>query len=451
MGRKKSCAEREKGICRKQECRDCFPRSFASHPYAVFWSPKNTVQSHEISLNSNKEIWLKCEGCGHHFERVVSGLSKIKKNGAMSFCPFCSGQHRPLCDDETCSHCLARSFAAHPKAKHWHPTKNVNENGKILTPRNVRPRSDRTHWFICDECGHDFDAPLGNITMKPRGRHKPTWCPFCANGPLCDDKNCDMCFENSFAAHPKAIYWDEEKNVDEHGQKLTPRDYRIGSNVVCFFKCGECGHTFDIRLGKVSGKDVRWCHFCGGKRLCKDEDCTWCFERSFASHPRAKHWSKENRRTPRSIRICGKEIGIFNCEDCGGEFEKKIVDVASGGNWCPECVNKTEKKVMRFLRELYPKTTYQFRVNWCRNPETGRHLPFDFRIKNVIIELDGPQHFVQVWNWPSPEKQQERDKYKEERAIENGYTVICLIQTDIWDDRTDGWKISLQQKLSDAL
>lgn len=52
----------------------------------------------------------------------------------------------------------------------------------------------------------------------------------------------------------------------------------------------------------------------------------------------------------------------------------------------------------------------------------------------IIIELDGIQHFEQVSNWQTPEKTQEIDKYKMERANNNGFSVIRLLQEDVFYD-----------------
>ncbi|MFN3135355.1 MAG: DUF559 domain-containing protein, partial [Candidatus Kryptonium sp.] len=62
---------------------------------------------------------------------------------------------------------------------------------------------------------------------------------------------------------------------------------------------------------------------------------------------------------------------------------------------------------------------HQAKFEWCCNPKTGRILPFDFCIeeKKVIIEVDGPQHFEQISNWTSPEKQKDRDFYKIKQAL----------------------------------
>lgn len=62
------------------------------------------------------------------------------------------------------------------------------------------------------------------------------------------------------------------------------------------------------------------------------------------------------------------------------------------------------------------------------------YLPFDFFIpeRNVIIEMDGGQHFKQVSNWLSPEETLRRDIFKMQKAEEAGYRVIRVLQEDVY-------------------
>jgi very-short-patch-repair endonuclease len=106
------------------------------------------------------------------------------------------------------------------------------------------------------------------------------------------------------------------------------------------------------------------------------------------------------------------------------------------GQGCPFCVNKTEAKLYEKLQPLYPTLITQFKQEWCKKQ---KQLPFDFCIPEykIIIELDGPQHFQQISNWSSPEEQFENDKYKEQCANDNGYSVIRLLQEDVFYDTYD--------------
>jgi very-short-patch-repair endonuclease len=98
-----------------------------------------------------------------------------------------------------------------------------------------------------------------------------------------------------------------------------------------------------------------------------------------------------------------------------------------------------------FLQQHYT-TIHQFRQEWCKNPETGNRLPFDFCIPelDIIIELDGLQHFIQVMNWRAPDIQQDLDYYKQVQANNNGYSVIRILQPDVYYDRYD-WMTELKE------
>ena len=103
---------------------------------------------------------------------------------------------------------------------------------------------------------------------------------------------------------------------------------------------------------------------------------------------------------------------------------------------CPFCINKTETKLYEKIQLLYSTIMPQFKQEWCKKQ---KQLPFDFCIPEykIIIELDGPQHFQQISNWSSPEEQYENDKYKEKCANDNGYSVIRLLQEDVFYDTYD--------------
>ena len=53
-------------------------------------------------------------------------------------------------------------------AKEWHPTK----NGK-LTPDLFKPRSDHKVWWLCSDCGFEYEATIGHRTYG-------TGCPKCS-------------------------------------------------------------------------------------------------------------------------------------------------------------------------------------------------------------------------------------------------------------------------------
>lgn len=60
------------------------------------------------------------------------------------------------------------------------------------------------------------------------------------------------------------------------------------------------------------------------------------FERSFASHEKAKYWSSKNDKKPEEVYIKTGKKFWFDCDKCGHEFEKSL-DSVSRNTWCKYC------------------------------------------------------------------------------------------------------------------
>jgi very-short-patch-repair endonuclease len=63
-----------------------------------------------------------------------------------------------------------------------------------------------------------------------------------------------------------------------------------------------------------------------------------------------------------------------------------------------------------------------------------------------MIELDGGQHFKQVYNWGNSEDVRKRDIYKMRMANENGYSVIRLFWEDVYLNNNN-WKSKLKEAI----
>lgn len=109
------------------------------------------------------------------------------------------------------------------------------------------------------------------------------------------------------------------------------------------------------------------------------------------------------------------------------------------------------------METTYQKPNYsvdhQPKFEWCKNPKTGKKLPYDFLLSSdlfstqLIIELDGPQHFRQISNWKSPERQQETDRYKDRMAKYNGYSIIRVLQEEVLENENK-WDANLNTAIS---
>lgn len=403
-------------LCKNDKCISCFLRSFASSEKSDRWSKLNNFSPREVAISSHKEISFNCEKCGHTFQAKACYVSRG------NWCKYCANQ--ALCDDEECQTCFEKSFASTKYAKNW-------SNKNLLSARQVSKSSRKKMIYVCDVCNHEEIRTVGNVSNGDI-------CRFCKGRSICMDNNCDMCFGRSFASHERSKYWSKENT-------LSPRECFKGSNEKYIFDCEKCGHEFRTALNEISYRD-RWCPYCSGRKICGN-NCKPCFNKSMASHWSIKYWSRDNISNPRLINRGSLHKCIFICEE-GHKIIKTAKDVGYSNSWCPHCKNKTEKKLLESLRNLFSDVIPQQKFDWCRSTNANMMLSFDFYIPslNMIVELDGIQHFEQVANWASPEFNQSRDIYKMDKCLEHGISVVRLLQSDVYYDRNN-WKIVLLEQL----
>jgi very-short-patch-repair endonuclease len=328
-----------------------------------------------------------------------------------SWCPFCANQK--LCDNKNCNYCFEKSFASHKKAKYF----NIDNN---TDPRYIfKGSTNKIYNFNCNNCTHNYKSNINSIVNSKIG------CPYCSSQKLCDNNQCKYCFEKSFASHEKAKYWNNI-NISK------PRELFKMSNEKYWFDCNNCSHIFESTLNNINAD--KWCPYCNKSKLCDDNECIECYNKSFASHEKAIFWSKDNIINPRQITKGSDNSYLFDCNKCNRQFIKILGCIARNNSWCPFCKTKTESKLNQVLKIYYPSLKHQFKVDWCKNKN---HLPFDFVIEELktIVELDGAQHFKQVSNWQSPEKTNIIDLYKMKCANENRYSVIRILQEDVFYDK----------------
>jgi very-short-patch-repair endonuclease len=406
-----------KQLCNNDNCKTCINKSFVSHEKSKFWNyeKNNNIEPRFVFKSSHNKYWFDCPDCKHSFDCELTSIF------SGSWCSFCG--NKQLCNNDDCKTCSNKSFASHKKSKYWNYEKNNN-----IKPRYVFKSSHNKYWFDCPDCKHSFDCGLSNIVSG-------NWCPFCSNPPkqLCNDDDCKSCINKSFASHEKSKHWNYEKN-----NNIEPRDVFKSSHNKYTFNCPDCKHKFDSRIYDIFNGS--WCPFCSNppKQLCNDDHCKSCINKSFASHEKSKYWSIKNVKKTRDIFKSSNNKYWFDCHKCNHSFNSVLASIVNG-NWCPFCKNKTEAKLFKFLKETQPSLVGQFKKEWCKK---RRCLPFDFCILEfkIIIELDGRQHFKQVSNWSTPEEQYENDKYKEKCANENGYSVIRILQEDVFYDNYDWFK-----------
>jgi very-short-patch-repair endonuclease len=414
-----NCSPTSKKLCGKEECTTCYNRSFATHHRSEFWSQINELKPIQVHKCSNKKFWFNCEDCGHE---IYIPLSRVYNGG---WCIYCNKDG--ICELIECEFCYNRSFASHPMSSKWSLKNELNS-------RFVLKGSDKKFWFDCDKCNHSFESRLYSVNNDEH-------CPYCSNQKLCVSEDCTSCFNKSCASHEMALSW-SSLNIE------TPRDIFLQSNKKFIFNCLRCYHQYETTSNHYYNRNGS-CVYCDNKKLCDNIDCQICLNKSFASHQLVLYWSDKNNKSPREVFKGSESKYIFNCNVCKSEFESKMYNVLTG-YWCPYCKNKSEAKVLEFIKDNFDNYKSQLRFDWCRFSETNNIMPFDFGLidKKILIELDGEQHFSQISNWDSPESVQQKDIEKINKCIQNGYSIIHIYQSEVWNDKYD-WRQVLKDTIKE--
>ncbi len=108
----------------------------------------------DVTAGSGKKAWWICSKCSYEWRTVV----KSRSQG--SGCPNCAGQ---VVND---TNCLMINF---PEiGSEWHPTRNGS-----LTAYDVAAGTQRSVWWRCKRCDHEYASSINNRTSQGSG------CPKC--------------------------------------------------------------------------------------------------------------------------------------------------------------------------------------------------------------------------------------------------------------------------------
>jgi very-short-patch-repair endonuclease len=426
----------------------CKPRKqYCIHETIIYTHPEIAKQWHptkngdlkpqQFTFGSHKKVWWLCEktcteGCKHEWESFIN-----RRTGLSKLCPFCCTPQQRYCEHKT-----NITLTHHEISKQWHPTKNGD-----LKPEQFTSGSGILVWWLCEKtcpegCKHEWESIIQNRTTHNQG------CPFC-----CLPKKSTCIHESLTYSHPEiAKQWHPTKNGD-----LKPQQFTFGSHKKVWWLCEKtcpegCNHEWDTSIYQRCGQNTG-CPYCYGRVVCIHNSIKY-------THPEiAKQWHPTKNGDLISEKFSfgsDKQIWWINLE-CKHEWLSNINNRCAKNSGCPFCVNKTEQKLYDTLILHYPQLKPQFKVDWCMNV---KHLPYDFVLAEdkIIIELDGLQHFEQVSNWQAPEETHLNDVYKMKCAKNNGYSIIRLLQTDVFYDTYD-WlkdlranieKIRLEQRVQNV-
>ena len=396
------------------------------------WHPTKNgdLTPESFTSGSNQKVWWLCDkkcpkGCSHEWETKINDRCGIKETD----CPYCCYPVLKICKHMSITE-------THPDiAKQWHPTKNND-----LTPEMFSSGSGKKIWWLCDKkcpegCLHEWETDIQHRTSRESD------CPYCCESPKI------LCEHTSIVkTHPDiAKKWHPIKNKD-----LKPEMFSFGSGVkvwwLCDKKCPEgCLHEWETKILDRCGNKESDCPYCcePRKKLCEHTSI-------IETHPEiTKQWhSKKNGDLKPEMFsygsnmkvwwLCDKENKKESLHEWKTEINTRCGYMKSG---CPFCINKTEEKLRIYLSNKFKDTIFQYKDTWCKyDTDKNYFYRFDFMIESlkIIIELDGNQHFKDVKIWENASYVQERDVLKMKRALDHGFTIIRLLQEDVWNNN-DNW------------
>jgi very-short-patch-repair endonuclease len=308
--------------------------------------------------------------------------------------------------------------------------KDIWSSKNILSPEMVTISSNKKIYFDCHVCKHTYD-------QTPHNKSGGSGCPFCCKPikKLCGSLGCQFCLQKSCYDY-KDIWSD--KNITRDNIYIRPETVAINSNKKYIFVCNVCNHDYEQSLNnKTNG---RGCPYCSkpSRKMCRTLECKFCLKRSCYDYKGI--WSKKNILSPEEVAISSDKKYLFDCHDCNHTYEQTPANKTSNKRGCPHCVNKTELKVANYLKEM--------NINFIQQYKIGTSKRYDFYLQNneLIIEVDGPQHFTQVSTWKSCGENLQNDIQKMKTALSKGISVLRIYQPDIWSDKID-WKTCINENL----
>jgi very-short-patch-repair endonuclease/Zn finger protein HypA/HybF involved in hydrogenase expression len=348
-----------------------------------------------VYVNAKTKVIIKCNICNNEFNQT---LSKHINRG--DGCSKCGIKNRADGRRKTTEQFVLESKAIHNDKYNYDKVVYVNSTDKVVircntcnTEFNQTPSKHINSGHGCPKCG---------IKNRTDGRHKTT---------------------EQFISSAKLIHYDK--------YCYNKVDY-ANDHTKITISCNKCNIDFkQTPAGHLTG---RGCSLCAIKNKANARRNT---TDGFIAKSKSIHNNNYNYNKVLYVRRHFKVI--IKCNKCNLEFNQEAGSHLSGSG-CPFHTNKTELLVYQWLNTEYKDVKKEHIFNDLPNSRFDFYMPE----YNLVIEVDGIQHFKQVSNWGDPKIAQQKDKYKMDYCLANGISVVRILQEDIFNDMYD-WQIELKK------
>ena len=357
------------------------------------WHPRNNgdLSPSDVSYGSNYRAWWVCSNCGYEWQTTVKARA-VNGNG----CPVCANRvvwigHNDL-------------TTTNPNlALEWHPTLNGNTK-----PSAVTAGSNRKIWWLCPECGHEWQAVIAS-------RSEGHGCPVCCRETISHKKSKPAKGCNLSEKEPELTKeWNYKKN-----DGLDPKDISFKSHRKVWWICSKCNYEWEATPhARSSGNG---CPACSNK-------IAWPGHNDLATlYPNlALEWHPTFNESLKPDNVTsGSGQTVWWLGKCGHVWRAKIYSRVCGSG-CPVCISANQTSFGEKAIYYYLRTTLgDDEVIPNYRPAGWGRLELDIFLKKcrVAIEYDGPFH--------SRLSQIDRDKRKNQLCKQSDIRLIRIRYPDL--------------------
>ena len=403
-------------ICPIDQCNSLYYN--CSNKLKKEWDNDSNGSMKNYSPRSHDKVsWICCKNNHHKWKALIYSRNKKKKGNN---CPICS--NKLVCPTDQCNSLYYN--CSNKLKKEW----DEKENGST---KNYVSRSKSNVSWICSKNNHH----KWKATIYNRNKKNGNNCPICLNKLVCPTDQCNSLYYNCSDKLKKE--WSESNG--------SMKDYVPQSNSTVLWICSKNNHH-KWKAAIHNRSDGNNCPICSNKLICPIDQCnSLCYN---CPDKLKKEWDEKENGSMKDYLPRSSEKVSWICLN-NKHIWKSHIGSRQRGHGCPKSKYKTERLLLKWLNKTYAQYTIisQSKFDWCKS-KNKYYYRYDFLIKElkIFIELDGDQHFRQVANWKDPKTQQKTDKYKMKKAHTNGYSMIRILQADVYNNKYN-WKNKLKKQI----
>jgi glutaredoxin len=248
----------------------------------------------DFSFGSCIAVWWRCLNNANHIWQAPIHFRTTRG----FVCPYCTG--RRLSADN----CLAALFPA--VVKEWHPTRNGN-----LKATDVTAYASRLVWWLCGQCGHEWQAVVADRTANRRS------CSLCARRR----------HKLDLGQYPYALpYFDKVKNkgLDPHWLITRGKVY---------WSCGQGKDHVWYRSFNKKTAPKDFCPFC--KRIRRQ--LTHSLASCYPDLARQWHPTRNGQLTAAQVMAQSNRLVWWLCQKCNHTWQARVANRSINRSGCPQC------------------------------------------------------------------------------------------------------------------